>query len=151
MRLKNVKNDTEGHGYCGPIAISALTGRRMSVILNTFREVWYGPKWRSALKQTYGYRYRPFVKGTSTGSVRGVLHNLGWKMISVNVPHPISVERFATLFAGRDCYLIEVQNHWVAISKTQACDTSTSGKVVSMRKFKYRNDPVIRAHCVVRV
>lgn len=147
--MNAVKNDTAGGGYCGPIAVAAITGLPLSQVLDAFRDVKH-PRWRWESKR------KPPIKGTSTFDVRAVLGKLGYltmpvelmarnpKRVGVQVmpdgSHRIVSLEFPTL-AGflrertreqrAATLLIEVTKHWVVVQGRKFIDTKTRGQPVN--------------------
>lgn len=142
--LKVVKNDTNGHGYCGPFVVCAITGKPLSKILDDFREVRYGPWWKRRFSR------RPLIKGTYNWEIIQVLGKYGWKMTPVGMKtdnptlaqwmrgrSPADRERIHVLIIGHD-------PHCVTVRGNMFCDTFTKGKPVSIGRAPHRRKRVSR-------
>src|SRR5271166_1538673 len=66
-KLKPVKNDITTMLWCGPAAIGAVTGEKVSTIVAT-------------MKRLSGKRY---IKGVSTGLMQRTLTMLGWEAVTL--------------------------------------------------------------------
>ena len=148
--MNAVKNDTSGGGYCGPIAVAAITGKPLSEVLDAFRDVMH-PRWRWERKR------KPPIKGTSTFAVRAVLVKLGYLSMPVVIKYPIgpntpigvtigpddkltqvlinpptlaALLRYRTREQRSACLLIEVTKHWVVVQGNKFVDTKTKGQPV---------------------
>lgn len=86
--MKSFKNDTNGHGYCGPTAVAIITGKKLSVVLDAFREARGRPTSKQAkARRKWDTWFRlDQIKGTSTGSVKTALASFGYQMRTVILP-----------------------------------------------------------------
>ena len=86
--MKSFRNDTNGHGYCGPTAVGIITGKKLSVVLDAFRAVRgqvTSGKAKGRLRWDSCFRLDQ-VKGTYPGEVRKVLASFGYRMSPVVLP-----------------------------------------------------------------
>jgi hypothetical protein len=145
--LHEVKNDTNGKGYCGPTAIASITGKRLSVVLDEFRKVrgWDG----------WGRKRR--IGGTSRWECLQVLRRFGWyntdRLYFDDRP---TKERptLTSFFKVRDpkvTYLVEVSNHWIAVAGRKMCDTYTKGVPTFIGKAPHRRKRVAMVYGLTKL
>lgn len=145
MTLKPIKNDTLGKGYCGPTAIAAITGKKLSVVLDTIREIWWPDKWWRKRSER-----RPPVRGVGHNALRNALSKLGYRSFEETFHKPMTIEKLIKERRITTTYGIAVtkpilgskRGHYVAIAGQKVLDTSTEGKPIPVSEFKGRADPV---------
>lgn len=152
MKLKPLINDTDGqHIFCGPTAMAAITGRKVSKVLDALRVGRWGRDWKRSHRECYGYRRSPQIKGTYAGQMSRAFDHLGFIMYTEPFAKPMTLDRFAQLKRGSEfAYLIEVKHHWIAFAGGKVADTSTKGVPVKVADFKGRADPMLRVWRVYR-
>lgn len=171
MSLKPIQNDTNGHGYCGPVAMAALTGRRLSSCLDALRWAKYGDGWRRSFRENEGRV--PAIRGVHNGTMAKALDHLGWRMRRVYCPTPMTIDkwcadRLADRFStggmsgkprgsnDRFLFVIEweensrFESHYVAVRGRMALDTWTDGKPIPVPLFIHRANPVMEVWRVER-
>src|SRR5271170_4688566 len=166
-KLKPVKNDIQTMLWCGPAAISAVTGEPVSKIVAT-------------MKQLSGKRC---IKGVSTGLLQRTLTMLGWEAVTLwrfdaervngtteRISASITVTGgFTTKFVpwkkrptlARYCRqhredfqehacIVETTGHYVAVYGRRFCDNFTK-EPVFLRKSPHRRARVQRVLQIKKV
>ena len=164
--MKSFKNDTSGHGYCGPTAVAIITGKKLSVVLDAFREARGRPtsKQAKALRKWDTSLRLDQIKGTSAGSVKTALASFGYQMRTVILPEietdpkPLSLAQntptLATFLRKRTpdqrkaTMLLNVSNDWVVVEGRRLADTFTKGVPVTIGKAPHRRKRVRAAYIV---
>jgi hypothetical protein len=122
--------DVRTRAFCGPTAISAVTGEPISVIRDVIRSVG-----NYAERGTPGRRASP-IKGVSTKDLLAAMEKLGWKVVDkmpgVDYRLPpaerMKPYRFASFLDehGHDGpFIVNVTGHYYAVSHGEVCDTFT--------------------------
>ena len=124
-----VQNDTGRRVYyCGPAAVSALTGTpltRVEKMIFRVRDDW----WRSQRRKP-SKRRRPFPKSTSTYEVTAVLERLGCKVTDYPTTDLKTLGQFVDDTQHMPgAFLVNVTKHWVAVSSGHVAETIGGGVV----------------------
>ena len=157
--MKSFRNDTNGHGYCGPTILGAITGKPLSKVLDTIRE---GRARRGY--RTIDSRGRPMnVGGTTTQDVRDAFAKLGWRMsIAANFTATPIKKRITVAAWLRSrkpherklTYVLVIGQrpgspgssweggHWVAVTAKKFADTFTKGEWVWLKDAPHRRKRV---------
>ena len=167
--LSRLENDTAGHGYCGPTAISFITGKPLSAALDAIRSE-RGQTTSANRPKGPGFRLAP-VHGTYPQEVLRALAAMGWKATRVPLDRktpkqwsvslddfakgrliPDSVKRTGPTLAAflrtrppelMNAYLlIEVTRHFVVVKGRKFADTKTNGEPVFISKAPGRRKRV---------
>lgn len=130
-------------GYCGPAAVSAITGRSRQCANAWFNFV-------------RGHNPRRVVRGSFQAEVRDVLRRLGYhcvKELGVNGPSnscPTLAQwmKQRTPDQRRHTYLIGAGNHWLVVKGSRAVCSQTRQKVATRdsKKRRARVFLVLRVH-----
>jgi len=113
--------------YCGPRAISILTGVPTSRAEFMIRRI------RRGYRNAAG-RQLP-IKGTYTGEVRKVLKRLGCKVEDFKTTEP-TVIRFAADVQHAGTFLVNVTGHYLVVDAGMIADGSTDMKPVPAAEFR---------------
>ena len=137
MKLKATKKLGKHPGWCGPMALSALSGRSVNHCARLIAKERNGNGWyrgKGTGKQ---------VRGTHTGEIRRALEAMGLTMTKINIPRhrdphqviggantPPTLRRYMSERGGeqwKNSMLVQVSNHWVVTNKDTVSDfTGTS-------------------------
>lgn len=128
MKLFKPIVDVQGKAYCGPTSIAALTGVPVSRIRKMIRRV-RGPYARDVNGRKIA------VRGTENSEVLKVLERLGCKVERMKETES-TIARFAadTAHIGA-AFLVNVTNHYIAVSAGMICDTYTQKEIVPASKY----------------
>lgn len=122
--LRTPNYDVRTRAFCGPTAMSAITGEPISRIRDVIRQVWGNPR-------TDAGRAWP-VMGLDNKSMIEAMYLLGWgvveKATSENNLFTRDIFRFGDFLDA--CghvgpFIVNVTGHYIAVSHGEACDTAT--------------------------
>jgi hypothetical protein len=138
MKLKTKTKIGQHPGWCGPSALSILSGRSINHCAKLIaternrRGYWYNG--RGTSKQ---------VKGTHTGELRKALAKMGMTMKEIETPRnyhkhhqfgfpteTVTLRRYMAERGGeqwKSAMLLEVTDHWVVVRKDYVSDSIQSG------------------------
>ena len=122
MNLKRVKHDLKTSLWCGPAAMSAITGRTTSECREAIRDARYGDsgEGRSAV-----------IKGVRNREVTQALRAMGWSVLLVYDAAAFTMRERPTLAkflrkrrrtARSNALLINVTGHYVAVLRRKFLD-----------------------------
>lgn len=143
--MKPLKRDVETRPYCGPTAIGVITGKPLSKVLATIRQV---------RGDNADARKRP-VKGMSNWEVIGALKLLGWKVTAKIVFD--QAKTLASFLRTRAKslmnvhLLINVTLHYVVVKGRKFADSYTNGEPVFISKAPHRRKRVKHVWVVEKV
>jgi hypothetical protein len=133
MRLHDVK--VGRNKFCGPAAISAITGREVDEVVETFHALFPGKK----------------VMGTHTWEVNSVLAEYGLSLRRWTTGHKWTLARWLRECKGDRTpgrlFLLAAGHHWVVISGRRAVCGKTK-QIVSVAKYPHRRKRVAEAWLV---
>lgn len=124
--LHDVVNDTKSRAFCGPTAVAAITGEKVSRVRDAYRLVRHGPGWTNRSRA-------PAIMGAHDWETEKVLRLFGY----VGTWHGVGGKpTLAAYLKGRTglqrthpCVVL-VTRHYVAVSGWLFCDTFSKGLVV---------------------
>lgn len=129
--LHKPNHDVRTQAFCGPTAMSAITGLPISLIRDAVREV-------SGLIETASGAAHP-IMGMRNAWLTDAMALLGWRVIEseeYRQPHirrnyqsPMSPPRLGDFCAERGNdgpFIVNVTGHYVAVGFGEICDTFTS-------------------------
>jgi hypothetical protein len=142
-------NDTRGMAYCGPTVVSAITGQPVSKVKAAI--------WNCRPGSKAGLP----IKGTSIRDLENAFRAFGYDMVHVNGWWSLIYLKYgkgptlAHFLRERDpayrnaTLVINVTNHWVAVTAKQFCDTMTEGQWVWQRQAPGRRRRVEHVYLIV--
>ncbi len=150
MKLREVScvsRGTKGTTYCGPTAISAMTGkdvqRVIKDILNRRRKrlkAAVSPKGYREEMKARSSRFRQ-VRGMYTHELMAIVEKYGYRLVGLRKDsyrrktlHDWHFDE--RIYAREAIYLVVVHHHFVAVQGWNCCDAmSTKGKVLPIGKY----------------
>lgn len=111
MKLKTLKKLGKHPTWCGPSALSILTGRSINHcarVIAKQRNDWGWYNGRGSSKQ---------VRGTHTREVRKALDSMGFMMVPVKIPKGVTLRSYMAGRGGeqfKNSMLLEVTRHWMS-------------------------------------
>jgi hypothetical protein len=140
--LHPVTIDVPSTLYCGPTAISSITGFPPSKVIKMIRRVradherkYYGRVLHGGRVKRIDGRRMP-VKGTSNGEVLEVLRRAGFKPTKKGSPDKTSLRQFCDDYGHTGPFLVEVTGHYVTVSHGMICDTRTGYTPIPFAEYK---------------
>lgn len=140
--LHTPRYDVRTRAFCGPTAMSAVTGHRISTIREFIRH--------HVPAKSNGHA-RP-IRGVSTDNLIITMEDLDWDVVEhmpgidyrLPVAERIKPYRFKDFLRdhGHDGpYIVCVTNHYLAVSHGEVCDTATCLPSPIERYLKRRHGP----------
>ena len=121
MTLHTPHYDVRGRAFCGPTAMSAVTGLPISEIRDAIRQA------TGNITTTNGAAWP--IMGVSDDHLIKAMVLLGWRVAeSWSEPAPTrkyTLDEFARDHGDRGPFIVNVTGHYVAISEGEFCDTFT--------------------------
>lgn len=121
MKLKPLKKLNGHRAWCGPGALSILTGRSVNhcariIAKRRNKRYWY-----------HGHGTSKQVRGTWFSEIRDALDDMGFSMHGVKFKRGTTLHRYMTDRGGeqwKSAMLIEVSNHWMVAHRDTLSDNS---------------------------
>jgi hypothetical protein len=149
---KHATSDGIDNKWCGPNAVSALTGCTVELAETLFQQ--HRPVTVQYTHRDHARVFAAHIKGTNTGEMRSVLAILGFKMQS-------NAEMRGATFAAwtarrfakhkpdpRHAYLVNYADHWGVVQGDWFCDNQRG--LVRLAKATSRRGVIEWAHRVYR-
>jgi hypothetical protein len=110
--------DVRSRAFCGPTAMSAVTGRPVSEIADAIRQA------SGKITKANGADWP--VMGVDNDSLIKAMALLGWNVVEMGAePTKYTLDDFAHDHGRRGPFIVNVTGHYVAISDGEFCDTFT--------------------------
>jgi len=126
------------HVYCGPTAISAVSGEPISKIHKMLRRA--RKEWGGWVKDDRGRRLP--IKGVYNSEMLKVMKRLGYKAIP-HVEHGMTFREFLDDRGHMGPFIVNVTGHYIAVSHGMLCDNSTKTPI-PVSEYSGRNKRVQR-------
>jgi Protein of unknown function (DUF3102) len=116
--LRTPVYDVRSRPYCGPTAMSAVTGRPVSEIGDAIRQA------SGKITKANGADWP--IMGVDNDSLIKAMAFLGWNVVEMGAePTKYTLDEFAHDHGRRGPFIVNVTGHYVAISDGEFCDTFT--------------------------
>jgi len=152
--LRPINNDSGGRPYCGPAAISSITGAKTSLIYKKIRRI------RNTREKSIRQGNRLLggsvfaldgkripIRGMYNGEIVETMKRLGWPVkersgdeIAFSLARTISLPNrslrsFCENRAHMGPFIVETTRHYVAVSHGLICDTRTNGVPIPWQQY----------------
>lgn len=144
MKLHEVTGTIKGRtNWCGPSAISIITGKPYSTALELLKE-----------GRAPGYKGNgPLVKGTGSWEMRRALNKLGYRVVDLRLAPDQTFAAWTRERAPaevKDMTLLVVGNHWVVVQGRKAC-CGIVKKPTFIRSMRKRRGRVTEAYRITKL
>jgi hypothetical protein len=121
MTLHTPNYDIRTRAYCGPTAISAVTGEPISVIRDAIRQA------SGKIARANGSAWP--ITGVNNENLLAAMQLLGWQIVEQwsepAAGGPYTLDSFARDRGNDGPFIVNVTGHYVAISQGEFCDPFT--------------------------